>query len=109
MAAKSKDPTAALRAYAATYDDVTEGTSCSQTSFKAGKKAFLYVGPQGGRFKAMFKLKDSMPEAEELAEADPDRFQVGNTSWVTARFDAKKPLPKRIWKRWLDESYALAT
>lgn len=109
MAAKPKDPTEVIRMHAATYEGVVEGTSCAQTSFKAGKKPFLYIGPQGGRFKAMFKLETSLPEARELAEAQPDRFEVGKTSWVTARFDAGKPLPKRIWKRWLDESYELAT
>lgn len=107
MAAKSKDPTEVIRAHASKYEGVAEGTSCTQGSYKVGKTAFLYIGPQGGRFKAMFKLKESMDEARELADEDPDRFQVGKTSWVTARFSAEKPLPKKIWKRWLDESYAL--
>ena len=105
MAADKKDPTAPIRLEASRYPDVDEGTACTQTSFKAGKKAFLFVGMQGGRYKAMFKLKKSIPQAVKLAETDPDRYQVG--SWVTARFTADEPMPKRLWKKWLDESYAL--
>ena len=100
-----KDPAKPILARARRYPDVQEGSSCTQTSFKSGKTAFLYVGMQGGRHKAMFKLDVSMPEAHELAESEPDRFQVGSTAWVTARFTPEDPLPKNLWQRWLDESY----
>ena len=85
-----------------------EGTACTQSSFKVGKKSFLFIGMQGGRYKAMFKLSDSIAEATRLAKKEPDRFQVGNTAWVTARFTSQEPLPKKIWEKWLDESYALS-
>ena len=104
------DPTAEIRAKAAALPTVAPGTSCNQSSFKVGNRAFLYVGPgaQGLGFKALFKLEESMPEAIELAAARPDRFDVGSTGWVTTRFSAEEPLPKAIWKAWLEESYALA-
>jgi len=107
MAAKAKDPTEAIRLKASKYPGVDQGTACTQSSFKAGKKAFLFIGPQGGRFKAMFKLKDSKPEAAALAKKEPDRYEVGSTGWITARFSAENPMPKTIWSKWLDESYAL--
>jgi hypothetical protein len=107
MPAAKKDPTEALRVAASEYPGVDQGTACTQSSFKAAKKAFLYVGEQGGRFKAMFKLKASLPQAAELAEANPADVQVGTGGWVTSRFSSEKPMPKRLWKRWLDESYAL--
>lgn len=103
-----KDPAKPILMRARRYPDVQEGSSCSQTSFKSGKSAFLYLGMQGGRHKAMFKLDGSMPEALELAENDPDRFQVGSTSWVTARFTPQDPLPRKLWQKWLDESHALS-
>lgn len=103
-----KDPTQPILERARRYPDVSEGSSYTQTSFKSGKKAFLYIGMQGGRHKAMFKLDASMPEALELAESEPDRFQVGSTSWVTARFTPQEPLPGKLWQKWLDESYALS-
>ena len=107
MAAKPKDPTEAIRLKASKYPGVDEGTACTQVSFKAGKKSFLFIGPQGGRYKAMFKLKDSRTEAAALAKKEPDRYEVGSTGWVTARFSAEKPMPKKIWTKWLDESYTL--
>lgn len=108
MAAKGTDPTAPIRLAAGAMPDATESTSCTQASFKVGKKAFLYTGPQGDRFKAMFKLDASMADAQILAKTEPDRFETGSTGWVTARFCADKPMPKRLWDKWLKESYALA-
>lgn len=77
-------------------------------SFKLGKKAYFYAGPQGDRSKAVFELNASIPEAKRLAKDDADRFEVGMTVWVTARFTAEKPIPKRLWEKWLAESYRIA-
>lgn len=109
MATGKKDPTDPIRLKASRYPAVDKGTACTQSSFKTGKKAFLYIGMQGGRYKAMFKLKKSMPEAAKLAKKEPDLYQVGSTAWVTARFTAERPMPKKTWEKWLDESYELAT
>jgi len=107
--ARSDDPTTAMREMAAAFPEVAAGTSCTQSSFKT-RSAFLFVGPgTGGRgFKAMFKLARSLPQAEALAAARPDRFEVGTTRWVTARFTAEEPLPASIWRKWLKESYELS-
>ena len=104
---RSQDPLAAIRLQAMTFPDVRTGTSCSQSAFKVGKGTFLFLGPgpKGQGFKAMFKLKASMPEAHKLAVQDPKRFEVGSTGWVTVRFTAEEPMPKRIWEKWLSESY----
>ena len=102
------DPTAPVRHKAAGYEGVEQGTSCTQTSFRVGKKAFLFIGEQGGHSKAMFKLKESLPTAEELAAKEPENFEVGKFGWVTARFGAEDPLPGEIWEKWLDESYDLS-
>jgi len=103
-----KDPTEVIRLKASQYPNVDEGTSCTQSSFKTGGKSFLFIGEQGGRYKAMFKLKESNAEAAKIAKKQPKDFQVGSGIWVTARFSADKPLPKRLWKKWLDESYSLS-
>ncbi len=108
--ARAKDPTDPIRRKAAAFPAVDKGTSCTQSAFKSGKTAFLYIGPgtKGQGFKAMFKLERSMPQARKLAAKDPDRFGVGSTSWVTTRFTAEEPLPKSIWEKWLKESYELS-
>jgi hypothetical protein len=107
--ARSADPTEPIRLAASKYAGVDKGTSCTQSSFKAGGQAFLYCGPQGGRFKAMFKLGSSRAQAEQLARKQPERFDVGSTAWITARFTPDEPMPRKLWKAWLDESYALST
>ena len=78
--AKSQDPTDAIRRQAVTFPGIAKGTSCTQSSFKAGKGTFLFIGPgpKGQGFKAMFKLKASMPQAKKLATEDPKRFEVGH-------------------------------
>ena len=108
MNASKKDPTEPIRLKASRYPAVDKGTACTQSSFKTGKKAFLFIGMQGGRHKAMFKLDKSKPEAFKLAKNQPDRFDVGSSAWVTARFTAEKPMPKKLWEKWLDESYRLS-
>lgn len=100
-----RDVTEPMRKYASEFPEVEVGTSCSQTSFKTNGKAFLFVGEQGGRYKVMLKLQDSKSAAAELAAQRPADFQVG--AWVTVRFSTAGEFPKRLWKRWFDESYAL--
>ena len=106
---KNTDPTEAIREMAAEFPEVVKGTSCTQSSFKTKKGAFLFIGPgaKGIGFKAMFKLDKSQGQAAELAEEEPDRFELGSGQWVTVRFSAEKPLQKRIWSKWLKESYQL--
>ncbi|MFK7802037.1 MAG: hypothetical protein AB8G95_10420 [Anaerolineae bacterium] len=107
MSENTNDPTEPMRMKASLYPSVDEGTACTQSSFKANKQGFLYIGKQGGRYKAMFKLKKSIIEADDLAAQTPADFQVGNTGWVTARFTAEEPMPTQLWEKWLDESYEL--
>lgn len=108
MPSTTQDPTDPIRRKAGRYAGVDEGKACTQTSFKSGKKAFLYVGMAKGRHKAMFCLRQSIPEATNLARMDPDRFEVGSMGWVTARFTADDPMPRALWQRWLEESYQLS-
>ena len=109
--ASAKDPIGQLKKAVSSLPGVVEGVSCSQTSYKAGKKAFLYVGPgaKGVGYKAMFKLKASLAEAENLAKSEPERYEIGVGDWVTTRFSTEEPLPEKIWSRWLTESYSCAT
>jgi hypothetical protein len=107
VVANSKDPTDAIRRTATTFPGVEKGASCTQSAFKAGKGTFLFIGPgpKGVGFKAMFKLKASLAQAQKLAAQHPKRFEVGTTGWVTARFTTGEPLPEQIWGKWLAESY----
>lgn len=103
----TRDPTKAIREQAARFPSVDQGAACNQSSYKAGKGTFLFLGPgaKGVGWKAMFKLRASLPQARQLAAQEPQRFEVGTAGWVTARFTAAQPLPKSIWEKWLAESY----
>lgn len=103
------DATDPIRQAAVAFPEVDEGSACTQSSFKAGKGKFLFIGPgvKGVGYKAMFKLDMSMDQARALAAEQPTRFEVGNTGWVTTRFSDEEPLPEKIWRPWLEESYAL--
>ncbi len=102
------DPTLPMRERAAAYPGVDEGTACTQASFKTGKKSFFFVGEQGGRYKAMFKLDAFKAEAIDLAAKEPNNYQAGSGAWVTARFTSENPMPDGLWQRWLDESYEIS-
>ena len=41
-----EDPTDPIRRSAVKFPAVAKGTSCNQSSFKAGRGAFLYIGPE---------------------------------------------------------------
>ena len=106
----SATPIDAICQKALEYPDVMEGSSCNQMSYSIGKKKFLFIGPgaKGVGFKAMFKLEQSISQARDLAVENANRFEVGKTGWVTARFTEEDPLPAEIWEPWLDESYELS-
>ncbi len=108
MVDPKSDPTLPMREHACRYPDVDEGTACTQSSFKVKGKSFFFAGPQGGRFKAMFKLDQSRPQVEQLAKENPDNYQIGSNIWVTTRFSTDDLIPTRFWQKWLDESYALS-
>ncbi len=107
---RSTDPTLAMRERAQQLPGVTSGVSCNQSSFRVGTTAFFFVGPgvKGIGYKAMFKLEASRAEAEGLAADEPERYEVGGTAWVTVRFTAERPMPKRRWEAWLRESHELS-
>jgi len=107
------DPTQEICEKAKSYPDVEKGTSCNQTFFKAkkAKTKFLFIGPgaKGIGFKAMFKLDDSIQQAQGLAAKEPDRYQSpAKAGWVTVRFSAENPIPNSVWEKWLDESFQLS-
>jgi hypothetical protein len=95
--------------HAGQYNNTEQGQSCTQTSFKTNKKAFLFIGEQGGLYKAIFKLDASKEDAIQLAKTEPKNYQAGNGVWVTARFSDEEPIPTKRWQQWLEESYRLSS
>lgn len=95
-----------LRKLALSFPESVEGSSCNKLSYKAGNKAFLYLGEaDDGTYNLRFKLTDSYSEAEKLAAKDSSTYQPGSTGWVYCEFAASKAPPKGLMERWLEESY----
>lgn len=100
----------ALRKWALRHPGVEEGIACEGTviekrTIKANNKAFLFLGTGD----AMLKLRESAPEAKKLAAKRPSQFRAGATGWVTTKFGADHAPPLATMKKWIDESYRVAT
>jgi len=52
--------TEAIRVRASEYSSVDEGTTCTQSCFKTGGKAFLFIGEQGERYSVNSGQKNSL-------------------------------------------------
>ncbi len=89
-----------LRRLASQLPDVEEGVACAGTAlesrtYKAKKKAFLFLGEDHARM----KLDASAKEAKKLG------FEVGANGWVKVPLDEAPP--KAVLERWVAESHAL--
>ena len=98
----------ALRLLALRYPEVEEGIACQGTAlecstFKAGSKAFLFIGAGELRF----KLGDSLAEATQLSAKSPELYAAGAHGWVKVTLSKNPTLPAGLLERWIDESYRL--
>jgi predicted DNA-binding protein (MmcQ/YjbR family) len=111
MAKSRSSPTeyaAVLRQLALALPQAEEGVSCNKAAFKAGGKAFLFVGSDNDATNAMLKLKSSLPEAKQLAAANPSTYKVGGHNWVTITRSHNQPRPPTaLLQRWIQESFRL--
>jgi len=97
-------PVKALRTFAAKLPGTEVGDSCVNRAFRAGGKAFLYLGDNPHGYKLMLKLVDSLPDAEALQAAQPARYGVGKHGWVTITLPHDERPPRGLFERWIEES-----
>jgi hypothetical protein len=103
-----KDFAYAVRKAAARLPEIEEGIACKGTalecsSFKVGKKTFLFLSAT----EAKVKLDQSVSEAIELASKEPGRYKIGANGWATLKFAGDAAPPLKLIERWMDESYRL--
>jgi len=96
-----------LRTIALRHPDTEEGIACEGTAvessaFKVRKKTFLFARKVDLRL----KLLESLPEANQLAAKEPERYSVGIGGWILVKF-GEQPPPIDVLKAWIDESYKL--
>jgi hypothetical protein len=97
-----------LRLFALRYPEAEEGIACQGTAlecstFKAGNKAFLFLGAAELRL----KLGDSLAEAARHAAKSPELYAVGAHGWVKVMLPKDQAPPPGLLERWIDESYRL--
>ena len=97
-----------LRLFALRYPEAEEGIACQGTAlecstFKAGNKAFLFLGAAELRL----KLGDSLAEAARHAAKSPELYAVGAHGWVKVTLSKNQTSPASLLERWIDESYRL--
>lgn len=108
-AAKStaKNSPALLRQVATALPEVTEGITCDKAAYKAGGKAFLFVGTGDAEATIMLKLQASLPEAKKLAAVHPAIYKIGGQNWVTITLPNNERPRIDLLTRWIEESYRL--
>lgn len=99
-----------VREVALRYPEVEPGVACAgtaleSTTFKARKKAFLFLTGAGPTYQLRLKLRESQAEAAELAGQEPGRYKLGANGWATLHLGPGEPLPHALLARWIDESY----
>ena len=113
MAASKKDPTGPIRLKASRYPCVDEGTACTQSSFKTGKRAFLCSSSQVGDNRSrvsqvdnVHPVTDSAPVQQRQRILSPkprkisgnekgDRSTRPEARAVTVRINAMSPKASR--------------
>lgn len=101
-----------MRQLALTLEDVTEDVACEGTalesrSFKARKKAFLFLRDVDGVVKARIKLARCLREAQALARSQPQQVQVGKMDWVALEFSDGDPLPWELLQRFVKDAHGV--
>lgn len=100
--------TVALRKIALRFPEAEEGIACKGTAlecatFKARKKAYLFLCA----IEIKVKLGDSLGEAEEYETKDAGCCKVGAHGWVAVYLANEHTPPLDVLERWIDESYRL--
>jgi predicted DNA-binding protein (MmcQ/YjbR family) len=104
-ARRSANPAAALRAYALSLPGAWEDHPWGETVAKVGKKVFVFLGMPGAGLSLTAKLPITYPTALANRFAAPTGYRLGDSGWVTARFEPGAVVPLDLLKSWIDESY----
>ena len=96
----------ALMKFAAAKPGAWEDHPWGETTFKVGKKGFVFFGHRDYGYSLTCKLPDSSEAATTMFSwAEPTGYGLGNSGWVTARFETSQDVPVDLLREWIDESY----
>lgn len=86
-----------LSKLALAHADVELGGACAGTkvesrTYKVYKRAFLFLRP----VELMLKLGECLPEAQELANKNPQQYKAGAGGWVTVKLSGFSLPPEKV-------------
>ncbi len=96
---------ARLRKFALGFPESHEDFPWGERVVKVRKKVFVFMGLPDGALTLSVKLPDSQTIALMLPFAEPTGYGLGNSGWVTARFQKNERPPVELLEEWIEESY----
>jgi predicted DNA-binding protein (MmcQ/YjbR family) len=75
---------------------------------KVGQKVFLFFGHahrQGAQLTLAVKLPRSAVAALDRPECEPTGYGLGQSGWVTARYERGDLVPVELLEAWIEESW----
>ncbi len=95
-----------LRSFGLTYPGAhTKSPWPGHLDLAVQDKIFAHMSVEGEPFKISCKLPHSNALALSLPFAEPTRYGLGKSGWVSASASEGEVLPVAILKAWIDESY----
>jgi predicted DNA-binding protein (MmcQ/YjbR family) len=95
----------ALRNYALAFPEAYEDFPWGERVVKVRKKVFLFMGASERAMSLTVKLPASHDPALSFPFTQPTGYGLGNSGWITARFDPDDDPPIETLEAWIDESY----
>ncbi len=95
----------ALRAFGLALPEATEDHPWGHTALKVRGKTFLWLDESEGELSLTVKLPVSRDFALVFDFAEPARYGLGRSGWISCRFPKGEKPDLDLIKRWIAESY----
>ena len=94
-----------VRRFALAFPEAREEHPWGECAIKVRGKIFVFLGREAEGLRLSVKLPQSREFALEYPFAEPTRYGLGKSGWVTARFAPKVRPPFDVLEAWIAESY----
>lgn len=95
----------ALRDFALTFPETVEEFPWGHRAMKVKKRVFVFLALEENTFSLSVKLPQSNLGALMFPYASPTEYGLGQSGWITARFQGRDKVDVALLKEWIDESY----
>jgi hypothetical protein len=95
----------AIHELALGYPEATQSRPWGEIAVKVKGKTFLFMRSDREGLSLSVKLPSSGRSAVKRPFAQPTRYGLGKSGWVTCEFAPNDQPPLALLRQWLDESY----